>query len=106
MMNLRQQTILQQVNDRKRVSVSELSQATLVSEVTIRHDLNLLEKRGLLKRVHGSAVALESDDIDVRMMRHFFYEAKNWPIMPPRWSMMARQYLLKAAAATPYWLIS
>lgn len=75
-MNLRQQTILQQVNDRKRVSVSELSQATLVSEVTIRHDLNLLEKRGLLKRVHGSAVALESDDIDVRMMRHFSMKQK------------------------------
>lgn len=75
-MNLRQQTILQQVNDRKRVSVSELSQTTQVSEVTIRQDLNLLEKRGFLKRVHGSAVALESDDIDVRMMRYFSMKQK------------------------------
>lgn len=70
-MNLRQQTILQLVNDGKRMSVSELSQITNVSEVTVRQDLNLLEKRGLLKRVHGSAIALESDDVDVRMMRHF-----------------------------------
>lgn len=76
MMNPRQQTILQQVNDNKRVSVSELSQVTHVSEVTIRQDLNLLEKRGLLKRVHGFAVALESDDIDVRMMRHFSVKQK------------------------------
>ncbi|MGE4799757.1 DNA-binding transcriptional regulator YciT [Yersinia hibernica] len=75
-MNLRQQTILQLVNDRKRVSVSELAQATEVSEVTIRQDLNVLAKRGLLKRVHGSAIALESEDIDVRMMRHFAIKQK------------------------------
>ncbi|CNH09721.1 DeoR/GlpR family DNA-binding transcription regulator [Yersinia pekkanenii] len=75
-MNPRQQTIIQLVNDRQRVSVSELSQATRVSEVTIRHDLNQLEKRGLLKRVHGSAVALESDDVDVRMMTHFAMKQK------------------------------
>lgn len=49
-MNPRQQTILQLVNDRQRISVNELAQATHVSEVTIRQDLNALEKRGLLKR--------------------------------------------------------
>ena len=75
-MNLRQQTVLQRVNDNKRMSVSELAQATHVSEVTIRHDLNLLEQQGLLKRVHGFALALESDDIDARMMRHFAVKQK------------------------------
>lgn len=75
-MNLRQQTVLQRVNDNKRMSVSELAQATHVSEVTIRHDLNLLEQQGLLKRVHGFALALESDDIDARMMRHFIVKQK------------------------------
>ncbi|CFR15041.1 transcriptional regulatory protein YciT [Yersinia frederiksenii] len=75
-MNPRQQSIIQLVNDRQRISVSELAQATQVSEVTIRQDLNLLEKRGLLKRVHGSAVALESDDVDVRMMTHFATKQK------------------------------
>ena len=59
-MNLRQQTILQLVNDRRRISVNELARASGVSEVTIRQDLNLLEKRSYLKRVHGSAVALET----------------------------------------------
>ena len=75
-MNLRQQSIIQLVNDRQRISVSELAQACQVSEVTIRQDLNLLEKRGLLKRVHGSAVALQSDDVDVRMMSHFATKQK------------------------------
>ncbi|WP_145534186.1 DNA-binding transcriptional regulator YciT [Yersinia alsatica] len=75
-MNLRQQSIIQLVNDRQRISVSELAQASQVSEVTIRQDLNLLEKRGLLKRVHGSAVALQSDDVDVRMMSHFATKQK------------------------------
>ncbi|CNC27035.1 transcriptional regulatory protein YciT [Yersinia frederiksenii] len=75
-MNLRQQSIIQLVNDRQRISVSELAQANQVSEVTIRQDLNLLEKRGLLKRVHGSAVALQSDDVDVRMMTHFATKQK------------------------------
>ena len=70
-MNLRQQTILQLVNDRRRISVNELARASGVSEVTIRQDLNLLEKRSYLKRVHGSAVALESDDVDARMMSNF-----------------------------------
>ena len=69
-MNLRQQTILQLVNDRRRISVNELARLG-VSEVTIRQDLNLLEKRSYLKRVHGSAVALESDDVDARMMSNF-----------------------------------
>ncbi|CAI0721162.1 Glycerol-3-phosphate regulon repressor [Serratia ficaria] len=70
-MNSRQQTILQLVNDRRRISVNELARASGVSEVTIRQDLNLLEKRSYLKRVHGSAVALESDDVDARMMSNF-----------------------------------
>ncbi|CNK89968.1 DNA-binding transcriptional regulator YciT [Yersinia aldovae] len=75
-MNLRQQAILQLVNDRQRVSVSELAQTTGVSEVTIRQDLNLLEKQGLLTRIHGSALALESDDVDIRMMTHFATKQK------------------------------
>ncbi|MHA7846769.1 DeoR family transcriptional regulator [Serratia sp. D1N4] len=75
-MNSRQQTILQLVNDRRRISVSELARATDVSEVTIRQDLNLLEKRSYLKRVHGSAVALESDDVDARMMSNFILKQK------------------------------
>lgn len=75
-MNSRQQTILQYVNDIRRVSVADLARNTGVSEVTIRQDLNLLEKRNYLKRIHGYAVALESDDVDARMMINFTLKQK------------------------------
>ncbi|GGP32492.1 DeoR/GlpR family DNA-binding transcription regulator [Streptomyces melanogenes] len=39
------------------VSVSELSQRLGVSEMTVRRDLDALERQGLLRRVHGGAVA-------------------------------------------------
>lgn len=70
-MNSRQQNILQLVNDRRTISVSELARISGVSEVTIRQDLNILEKRSYLKRIHGSAVAFESDDVDARMLSNF-----------------------------------
>lgn len=70
-MNSRQSEILQIVNERKRVQVTELVEAIGVSGVTIRQDLNFLEKQGYLKRVHGAAIALESDDISTRLEVRF-----------------------------------
>ena len=54
-MNSRQQTILQMVIDQGQVSVTDLAKATGVSEVTIRQDLNTLEKLSYLRRAHGFA---------------------------------------------------
>ncbi|HHC4785425.1 TPA: DNA-binding transcriptional regulator YciT [Escherichia albertii] len=70
-MNSRQQTILQMVIDQGQVSVTELAKATGVSEVTIRQDLNTLEKLSYLRRAHGFAVSLDSDDVETRMMSNF-----------------------------------
>lgn len=70
-MNARQQNILQVVNQRKSVSVNELAQLSGVSAVTIRQDLNALERNHYLKREHGFAVAVESDDVDTRMQNNF-----------------------------------
>ncbi|WP_202303583.1 DNA-binding transcriptional regulator YciT [Dryocola clanedunensis] len=70
-MNSRQQIILQMVIDQGRMSVADLAKTTGVSEVTIRQDLNLLEKRSYLRRAHGYAVPLESDDVETRMMNNF-----------------------------------
>ncbi len=75
-MNARQQHIMQVVNQQRRVSVGELAQQCGVSEVTIRQDLNRLEQRSYLKRVHGYAVAIESDDLDARMMSNFAQKQK------------------------------
>ncbi|WP_130835837.1 DeoR/GlpR family DNA-binding transcription regulator [[Erwinia] mediterraneensis] len=70
-MNSRQQQIVQLVNTRGSVSVSDLSQITGVSEVTIRQDLNALERERFLRRVHGSAVAFDSDDVGTRMRTRY-----------------------------------
>lgn len=70
-MNPRQNEILQIVNEGKRVQVTELSNLVGVSGVTIRQDLNFLEQEGYLKRVHGAAMSLQSDDIDSRLEVRF-----------------------------------
>lgn len=70
-MNARQQSILQTVIDKGRMSVADLAKMTGVSEVTIRQDLNLLEKQSYLRRTHGFAVPLDSEDVETRMMTHF-----------------------------------
>jgi DeoR family fructose operon transcriptional repressor len=44
------------VDERHVVRVSSLSDVLGVSEVTVRRDLEALERRGLLERIHGGAV--------------------------------------------------
>ena len=56
-LSARQQDILERLEKQGRVSVSELADGLSVSDVTIRKDLQELEGRSLLKRVHGGAVA-------------------------------------------------
>lgn len=70
-MNERQKLILELLNSKGRISVTKLAQRTGVSEVTIRNDLTFLENQGYLKRVHGSAVTLDSDNVNDRMLLNF-----------------------------------
>ncbi|SCC05749.1 DNA-binding transcriptional regulator YciT [Kosakonia oryziphila] len=70
-MNSRQQIILQTVIDKGQMSVTDLARMTGVSEVTIRQDLNMLEKQNYLRRTHGFAVPLDSDDVETRMMSNY-----------------------------------
>lgn len=53
----RHEHILKTLDDRGRVSVVDLSDEMRVSSVTIRKDLELLERRGFLSRIRGGAVA-------------------------------------------------
>jgi DeoR/GlpR family transcriptional regulator of sugar metabolism len=71
---MRHTHLLNLVNQKKRVAVTELAQALNVSEVTIRKDLNLLERKGLLRREHGYAAMPASDDIANHLS--FNYERK------------------------------
>lgn len=52
----RQQAIAQLVGVRGRVSVADLATEFAVTTETVRRDLSLLERAGVLQRVHGGAV--------------------------------------------------
>ena len=53
----RQSHINQFIQQRLSVSVKELSSQFNVSSMTIRRDLDALEKRGLVVRIHGGVIA-------------------------------------------------
>lgn len=53
----RHQIILDLINQNDAVQVTELVSMFGVSEVTIRRDLDILERKGLLRRVHGGAIS-------------------------------------------------
>lgn len=56
----RHMLILNVLESSGKVSVSHLSELAHVSEMTIRRDLEALERDGLLRRVHGGAVSTVS----------------------------------------------
>jgi DeoR family fructose operon transcriptional repressor len=55
----RHRRILEVLHERDAVRVSALSDLLGVSEVTVRRDLEGLERRGLLERTHGGAVSVQ-----------------------------------------------
>lgn len=60
----RRRWILEELKRHGRVSVSELSEKSQVSAVTIRQDLKALEGDGLLERTHGGAVEVLSRPLE------------------------------------------
>ena len=52
----RHDRILELIKDKKRVEVLELSKVFNISEDSIRRDLRIMEKRGLVSRTYGGAV--------------------------------------------------
>ncbi|MCJ2113566.1 DeoR/GlpR family DNA-binding transcription regulator [Methylobacterium sp. E-025] len=57
----RHQEILSRLHGTGRVGVADAAAFLKVSEETIRRDLKLMETRGLLRRIHGGAVAPRLD---------------------------------------------
>lgn len=51
----RKEFILRRLRETGQVSVSEVADARAVSEMTVRRDLERLDREGLLRRVHGGA---------------------------------------------------
>ncbi len=70
----RRSQMLEYVIEQERVDVSELSERFGVSQVTVRKDLDHLERNGLVRRQHGYAVAIAPDNLRSRLAFH--YETK------------------------------
>ncbi|TRZ38090.1 DeoR/GlpR transcriptional regulator [Niallia circulans] len=64
----RRRKIVELVNERLSIRVSELSDIFSVTEETIRRDLEKLEQDQLLSRSHGGAVSIEKEATDVPFM--------------------------------------
>jgi len=61
----RMQHVLRMLETRASVPVSELSQVFAVSEVTVRSDLTMLARQGLVARVRGGVRALQQGQSEV-----------------------------------------
>lgn len=72
----RQNLILKILNDEKKIIASELSNRLKVSEDTIRRDLNELDEKGLLKRVHSGALRLGPEIVDFSTRENVDLEEK------------------------------
>ena len=70
-MHPRHMKLLDLICQNGRLAVTELSAKLGVSEVTIRKDLNMLAHQGLLKREHGFACMVASDDIGHHLSFHY-----------------------------------
>lgn len=65
----REQVVLSKLKSDGHVSVNELAAQFAVSTVTIRKDLDVLERRSLLRRVRGGAVSVGASDEGAFEMR-------------------------------------
>ena len=83
-MTNRHTKILEILAQRQRAKVTTLSEILDVSQVTVRKDLDILEGRSLIRRIHGYASLEGTDDIGKRM-------AYNYAV---------KRQIAKAAAAT------
>lgn len=84
----RRALILDEVRLRGGVRVNELTRSLNVSDMTIRRDLDVLEREGLLRKVHGGAVLG-----DEASSHEPGFEAKS------EWETAAKHAIAKAAAA-------
>lgn len=77
----RYSVILEQVRQKKSVTLSELCELLGASESTVRRDLTSLDERGLIKKVHGGAISTDDRSFnlverDVESKSKMFTEEK------------------------------
>lgn len=72
----RQKAIQDHLESEGKAVISSLAKELDVSEMTIRRDLRQMEEQGLLRRVHGGAVPVQSARFDDRLEAHTTDKAK------------------------------
>ncbi|MBK5502702.1 DeoR/GlpR family DNA-binding transcription regulator [Peribacillus sp. TH14] len=72
----RHQKIVELVNERSSIRVTELSEIFSVTEETIRRDLEKLEKETKLLRSHGGAVSLQEDVSEIHFSERVITNVK------------------------------
>lgn len=70
-MGERERRILEILLSEKRAEVSALARLLGVSQVTVRKDLDALERRGVILRGHGCALLRSADDMSGRLAYHY-----------------------------------
>ncbi len=70
-MGERERRILEILLTEKRAEVAQLAQLLGVSQVTVRKDLDALERRGVILREHGYARLRSQDDMNGRLAYHY-----------------------------------
>ena len=60
----RQALIMREATRRGRVEVNQLARLMSITPETVRKDLNVLQRQGMLRRVHGGAVTVEKLEIE------------------------------------------
>jgi len=72
----RRSRIIEILNKRNSISVSEISNDFNVSEVSVRNDLSHLEKKGLLIRTRGGAISKQPTNFDLNLNQRLKYNYK------------------------------
>jgi len=87
----RRALILETLKRTQIVQVSELSQLFGISMVSVRRDLEILEQKGHLKRIHGGAVAVQAQGVsDLLKMK-----AEDKPLIKERIGKVAAELINK-----------
>ena len=75
-MDERRETIVDFLKKEAKISVEELSGRLKVSQVTIRKDLDSLEKRGLIERSHGNAIFSQQSRFNIAFLEKLQLQAR------------------------------
>lgn len=70
-MSKRDAKILELLTTQGKTEVAALSEALGVSEVTVRKDLDVLQEKGLVQRMHGFATLANPNDVGGRLAYHY-----------------------------------